>query len=296
MVVTFINNTDYPTAIHWHGLRLDNRFDGVPHVTQDPVPPGGRFEYRVTFPDPGLFWYHPHHREDVLQDLGLYGNLIVRSREPGFFGPAHREETLMLDDLLVADSGLVGYGRDTPTHALMGRFGNHLMVNGEPRWESAGAARRGGAPAADQRVEHARVQSVVRARGARRHRARMKVVASDIGRYPREAWVDNITIAPAERFIVDARFDGPGTFRWSTAFAGSITSRRGSSRSGSRSERYASTGGGEARLRSCLQLASQRRRRRDRARSLPQAFHRPLDHQLLSACRRPACRFRCGRC
>jgi suppressor of ftsI len=39
---------------------------------------------------------------------------------------------------------------------------------------------------------------------------RMKVVASDIGRYAREAWVDQITIAPAERFIVDARFDGPG--------------------------------------------------------------------------------------
>ncbi len=211
VVVTFINNTDYPTAIHWHGLRLDNRFDGVPHVTQDPVPPGGRFEYRVTFPDPGLFWYHPHHREDVLQDLGLYGNMIVRSREPGFFGPAHREETLLLDDLLVADSGLVGYGRDTPTHALMGRFGNHLMVNGEPRWEAR--VRRGEVVRLLlTNVSSTRVFNLSFERAGRKAPSgvRMKVVASDIGRYPREAWVDNITIAPAERFIVDARFDGPG--------------------------------------------------------------------------------------
>jgi suppressor of ftsI len=211
VAITFINDTDYPTAIHWHGLRLDNRFDGVPHVTQDPVPPGGRFEYRVTFPDPGLFWYHPHHREDVLQDLGLYGNMLVRSREPGFFGPAHREEVLMLDDLLVADSGLVGYGRDTPTHALMGRFGNHLMVNGEPRWQTR--VRRGEVVRLLlTNVSSTRVFNLSFERAGRKAPSgvRMKVVASDIGRYPREVWVDNITIAPAERFIVDARFEGTG--------------------------------------------------------------------------------------
>ena len=47
ITVRFINRTDFPTAMHWHGLRLDNRFDGVPHVTQEPVPPGGSFDYRV---------------------------------------------------------------------------------------------------------------------------------------------------------------------------------------------------------------------------------------------------------
>jgi len=81
--VRFTNRTDFPTAVHWHGVRLDNRFDGVPHLTQEPVEPGGSFEYKVRFRDAGLYWYHPHHREDVLQDLGLYGNLLVRSRDPG---------------------------------------------------------------------------------------------------------------------------------------------------------------------------------------------------------------------
>jgi suppressor of ftsI len=211
VTVTFINHTDFPTAIHWHGLRLDNRFDGAPHVTQEPVPPGGRFEYTVRFPDAGLYWYHPHHREDVLQDLGLYGNLVVRSREPEFFGPAHREETLMLDDLLVAGDQLVGYGKESPTHALMGRFGNHLMVNGEPRWEAR--ARRGEVVRLlVTNVSSTRVfnLSFERAGPPGRSGVRMKVVASDLGRYPREAWVDNLTIAPAERFIVDARFEEVG--------------------------------------------------------------------------------------
>jgi hypothetical protein len=134
ITIRFINNTDFPTAVHWHGVRLDNRFDGVPHVTQDPVPPGGAFEYQVHFRDAGLYWYHPHHREDVLQDLGLYGNMLVRSRDAGYFGPSNREEVLMLDDLLIGDAGPVAHGLEAPTHALMGRFGNVLLVNGEPKW------------------------------------------------------------------------------------------------------------------------------------------------------------------
>ena len=105
IVVRFTNDTDFPTAVHWHGVRLDNRFDGVPHVTQDPVPPGGSFEYRVHFRDAGLYWYHPHHREDVLQDLGLYGNLLVRSRDPDSSRPRTAKTCSMLDDLLVGRRG-----------------------------------------------------------------------------------------------------------------------------------------------------------------------------------------------
>ena len=206
--VRFVNATDFPTAVHWHGVRLDNRFDGAPHVTQDPVPPGGTFDYTIRFPDAGIYWYHPHHREDVLQDLGLYGNLLVRSRDPGFFAPAHRDEILMLDDLLMGEAGPTEYGREAPTHALMGRFGNVLLVNGEPRWSSS--ARRG-------EVVRFYLTNVSSTRvfnlswqGAR---PRMKVVASDLGRYEQESWVDNVVIAPAERFVIDVRFNEPGEAR-----------------------------------------------------------------------------------
>jgi FtsP/CotA-like multicopper oxidase with cupredoxin domain len=191
--------------VHWHGVRLDNRFDGAPHVTQEPVPPNGRFEYRVHFRDAGVYWYHPHHREDVLQDLGLYGNLLVRSRDPGFFAPANREEVLMLDDLLVGETGPVSHGREAPTHALMGRFGNVLLVNGEPTW-NARASRGEVVRLFLTNVSSTRVFNL----SFRGTRTRMKLVASDLSRFERETWLENITIAPAERYVVDVRFEEAG--------------------------------------------------------------------------------------
>jgi suppressor of ftsI len=202
IVVRFANATAMPTAIHWHGIRLDNRFDGVPGVTQDPVPPGGMFLYRVKFPDGGIYWYHPHHREDVLQDLGLYGNLLVDA--PGAFGPVHREVALVLDDILVADEGLVPWGDEDATHALMGRFGNVPLVNGEPRWEIDVAA---------GEVVRLYLTNVSNARtwNLSLPGARMKLVATDVGRFEHEEWVENVAIAPAERYVVEARFDRAGT-------------------------------------------------------------------------------------
>src|SRR5215218_10157944 len=74
LVVNVANETDLEATVHWHGLRLDNRFDGT-HETQEPIPVGGTFTYRIEFPDPGVYWYHPHIREDYGQEMGLYGNI-----------------------------------------------------------------------------------------------------------------------------------------------------------------------------------------------------------------------------
>lgn len=201
IVVDFTNNLELPTSVHWHGIRLDNRFDGVPGVTQDPVEPGGQFTYVIRFPDAGIYWYHPHHREDIQQDLGLYGNMFVMPADPEYFGPANREEFLMLDDLLVGDSGLVPFGADTPTHAIMGRFGNVMLVNGEPDFTME--ARHG-------EVVRLFLTNVSNTRtfNLSLPGARMKLVASDLGKFEREVRVDHVIIAPAERYVVDVRIEG----------------------------------------------------------------------------------------
>lgn len=205
VVVELTNAIDQPTAVHWHGVRLDNRFDGVPGLTQDAVPPGGRFTYRLRFPDAGVYWYHPHVREDVQQDLGLYGNIVVRSPRADYYSPAHREEVLMLDDVLLNDvEGLVPYGAESPTHALMGRFGNLFLVNGETSW-SLNAKRGEVVRLMLTNVSNTRTFNLSFGAGAR-----MKLVASDVGNYEREAWVESIVIAPAERYVVHVRFDEPG--------------------------------------------------------------------------------------
>jgi FtsP/CotA-like multicopper oxidase with cupredoxin domain len=202
IVVRFTNRIDMPASIHWHGIRLENRFDGVPGVTQDPVPPGGTFVYHVKFPDGGIYWYHPHHREDVLQDLGLYGNLLVDA--PGDFGPVDREVALVLDDLLVADGGLVPWGAGTATHALMGRFGNVALVNGEPFWEI---------DVAMGEVVRLYLTNVSNTRtwNVSLPGARIKLVATDAGRFERQEWVESVAIAPAERYVVEARFERAGS-------------------------------------------------------------------------------------
>ncbi|MDP9206176.1 MAG: multicopper oxidase family protein [Gemmatimonadota bacterium] len=204
IIVDLTNALDQPTTIHWHGVRLDNRFDGTPDLTQQPVPPGGHFTYRLRFPDAGIYWYHPHVREDVQQELGLYGNMLVRSPRPDYFSPAHREEILMLDDLLINDDGLVPFGADLATHALMGRFGNVLLVNGEPRYSLS--VKKG-------EVVRFYLTNVSNTRTFNLSfpGARIKVVAGDVGNFEREAWVESVVLAPAERYVVQVKFDSAGS-------------------------------------------------------------------------------------
>lgn len=205
VTVNFVNRTAHPTAVHWHGIRLDNRFDGVPHVTQEPVAPGDSFRYVIDFPDAGIYWYHPHHREDIQQDLGLYGNLLVRGR-PADFGPAHTEDFLMLDDLLLGEGGLIAYGAERATHALMGRFGNVLLVNGEP------VPRRTTVRAGEVRRLYLTNAANTRTFNVSVPGARMKIIGSDVGRFEHEEWAETVVLAPAERYIIDVLFEGAGPY------------------------------------------------------------------------------------
>ena len=131
----FENRTELPMTIHWHGLRVANAFDGVAHHTQQPVEPGASFDYRLTFPDAGVFWYHPHERADLAQDLGLYGNIVVEPTGGDAPNPVHAELPLMLDDVLLDEDGArMPHGREAATHALMGRFGDRMLINGRADW------------------------------------------------------------------------------------------------------------------------------------------------------------------
>lgn len=226
--VNFVNNTPYPTAIHWHGLRLDNRFDGAAGVTQDPVLPGESFRYEVYFPDAGIYWYHPHHREDIQQELGLYGNMLVESRAPDYHGPANRDVILFVDDILLDGEGPVEFGEQSANYMLMGRFGNLPLVNGElahgmeaaagevirfhltnpsnTRTFNLSFARLDGALT---RAENA--AALLEADGAT-ERLPVKLVASDVSRFEREQWTTNVVMAPAERYVIEARFPAAGVY------------------------------------------------------------------------------------
>ena len=205
LLVDVVNDGDLETTVHWHGLRLENRYDGTT-ATQQPIPIGGTFTYRLTFPDPGVYWYHPHIREDYGQEMGLYGNIVVVPSEPNYWPPAHRELALMLDDIRIEDGRITPFNPFLPTFTAMGRFGNVLLVNGEP--QLALRATRGEVVryyltnTANTRVFNVGLPG-----------ARLKVVGGDSGRYEHETFVEHVLIAPSERVVVDVLFDQPGELR-----------------------------------------------------------------------------------
>ena len=90
--VRVTNEIRMPTTVHWHGVRIENRYDGVPGLTQDPIEPGESFAYEVNVPDAGMFWYHPHGREDVQLDLGLFGKFANIASDAVVKASSEREE------------------------------------------------------------------------------------------------------------------------------------------------------------------------------------------------------------
>ena len=95
------NRGDLDATVHWHGLRLENRYDGT-HDTQAPVPVGETFTYEVHVPDAGAYWYHRTSAR-TMAGAGLYGNILVTPSDADYWPPAHRELLLTLDDLLIED-------------------------------------------------------------------------------------------------------------------------------------------------------------------------------------------------
>ncbi len=206
ITVDVTNLGDIEATVHWHGLRLENRYDGVPHETQMPIKVGETFTYKVNFPDAGFYWYHPHIREDYGLEMGLYGTILVEPSDQGYWPAVDRQLTITLDDLLLEGGQIAPFLKAGPTFTAMGRFGNVLLVNGET--ELSGNAALGEVVrlhlvnTANTRIFNFAVSG-----------ARMKLIGGDSGRYERETFIDEVLIAPSERVVVDVLFDRVGDVR-----------------------------------------------------------------------------------
>jgi FtsP/CotA-like multicopper oxidase with cupredoxin domain len=202
ITVHVTNHGDLEATVHWHGLRLENLYDGT-HETQSPIPVGETFTYQVHVPDSGAFWYHPHIREDYGQEMGLYGNILVTPSEADYWPPANRELLLTLDDILIEDGQIAAFRESETTHVAMGRFGNVMLVAGEPDLElEAGrgeVVRFYFTNTANTRVFNVKLPG-----------AQMKLVGADAGHYEREELVEEVLLAPSERVVVDVLFPDAG--------------------------------------------------------------------------------------
>jgi FtsP/CotA-like multicopper oxidase with cupredoxin domain len=122
------NRLQEDTTVHWHGVRVPNAMDGVPHLTQAPIAPGETFTYEFDLPDAGTYWYHPHERSFEQVGRGLYGPLIVEEPQPI---RVDRDIAWVLDDWRLRPDAEIrddfGNFMDT-SHA--GSIGNTVTING----------------------------------------------------------------------------------------------------------------------------------------------------------------------
>lgn len=183
---------------------MDAMFDGT-HVVQHEIAPGQNFTYTLKFPDAGMYWYHPHVREDFQQELGLYGNYLVEPADSNYWSPVNREVPLFLDDILI-ENGKILLSKDSADRTLMGRFGNVMLVNGETNYSLS--VHKG------EVVRFYITNSAnVRPFNISINGARMKLVGSDGSAYENDRFVDSVLVNPSERAIVEVLFPSSGTFQ-----------------------------------------------------------------------------------
>ena len=126
LVARLENRLAEHTSIHWHGIRLPNAMDGVQYITQPPVEPGQRFEYRFTPPDTGTFFFHPHCNETGQVGRGLAGVLLVEGDEPE---PYDADLVLAHKDWRLDDDGRWLPFSTPQGAARAGTFGTRRSVN-----------------------------------------------------------------------------------------------------------------------------------------------------------------------
>jgi len=198
ITIKFTNNIDMETALHSHGLRGDWKMDGAVPLTPA-IPVGGSFEYILEFPDTGVYWYHPHVREDYQQEMGLYGNFIVE--EEGYWNEVDQEEYLIVDDILEGGDFVGG----VITNTLMGRFGNTLLINDQDDYSLT---------VNQGEITRAFITNVANTRTFELEfeGSETKLVGGDIGRIEKEEIIEHQIIAPAERYIIELYYSSPGIY------------------------------------------------------------------------------------
>jgi FtsP/CotA-like multicopper oxidase with cupredoxin domain len=131
--VHFRNRLPDETTVHWHGVGVPNRADGVPGITQEPIEPGQSYVYEFTARpagDPagsGTFLYHSHVDEDRQMSVGLSGTLII-DPPPGRPVPAYSMERTLVFSEWTADAAT---GRTRGVMEAEGNLPNFFTINGK---------------------------------------------------------------------------------------------------------------------------------------------------------------------
>ena len=187
--INFTNHLPDSASMHWHGLVVPNAMDGPAHITQAPVPPGGRYVYEYVVQQSGSYFYHSHMRPDRQQAFGLYGALLIHPRDSTAEPRADIDYVVQLQEWLNRD------GLTYPAMLMEGALPNYFTINGKAY------------PATD--VIHMRVGQRVKFRFIGTNNNFIHPMHMHGGPFTVVAR-DGITLAPAARFEADVINVGPG--------------------------------------------------------------------------------------
>ncbi len=93
--IRFHNSMDVPTSVHWHGILLPHRQDGVPYVSNPPIEPGTTYEFQFPIKQTGTYWFHSH--TGLQEQRGVYGSIVITPKE-GERLHADKDEVVVLSD------------------------------------------------------------------------------------------------------------------------------------------------------------------------------------------------------
>ncbi|MDG4883350.1 multicopper oxidase family protein [Mesorhizobium sp. WSM4884] len=184
-----VNGIDDPTTIHWHGIRVPNKMDGVPFLIQPYVYRGDHFDYAFTPPDAGTFWYHPHCDTLIQTGHGLTGVIVVENpNDPKF----DSEVVINLRDWRLGDDGQFIEQFRPRDAARSGTFGTVRTANwlDQPQYD---------APAGGLVRLRAAITDVTRIYAFRVEGAEAAVIALDGNPVPQRFAPDALQLGPGQR-------------------------------------------------------------------------------------------------
>ncbi len=208
------NNLPVGTSIHWHGVHVENKADGIPGLTQYPIKPGETFTYEFTAKNAGTHFYHTHgssHMDVVLQfDMGLSGSFIIEPKNPKKYD---REYVYMLDEWEInpdGSNGALTHTKENGEHIHGKQNYNIFTINGRIFPDIDPLMVKDGEKVL-VRLINAGTQAI---HPMHTHGHSFKVVAIDGNPVPQVAQQmrDNLPILPGERYDIELIADNSGVW------------------------------------------------------------------------------------
>ncbi len=185
--VVLDNQLPQSTAIHFHGIDVPNKMDGVPDVTQDPVKPGEKFTYEFVAKGPAVGMYHSHHHAEHQVPDGLVGAFIIDDMPVPAGVTVSQRVPMVLNDAGVI--GLSLNGKSFPgTLPTIAKQGEWVMI--------------------DYFNEGLQIHPM------HLHGLPQLVIAKDGFPLAQPITMDTVNVAPGERYTVLVNANLPGVWAW----------------------------------------------------------------------------------